>query len=59
MVQQTLAVPARRAGGFWIFWTCQTISQIGSTLTATALPLLVFKLSGVSALDLGLASAAA
>src|SRR5258706_10775471 len=49
--------PARRAGDFWIFWTVQTISQIGSALTATALPLLVFKLSG-SALDLGLASAA-
>ncbi len=60
MVEQTtMAVPGsgRRAGDFWIFWTGQTISQIGSTLTATALPLLVFKLSG-SALDLGLASAA-
>jgi len=55
--QNMLAVPGRRAGDFWIFWTGQTISQIGSTLTATALPLLVFKLSG-SALDLGLASAA-
>jgi hypothetical protein len=58
MAQQTLAVPARRTGDFWIFWTGQTISQIGSALTATALPLLVFKLSGGSALDLGLASAA-
>lgn len=56
--QQTLTLSARRAGDFWIFWTGQTISQIGSTLTATALPLLVFKLSGGSALDLGLASAA-
>jgi len=54
--QNTLAVPARRAVDFWIFWTGQTISQIGSTLTATALPLLVFKLGG-STLDLGLASA--
>lgn len=52
-----LAVPGRSAGDFWIFWTGQTISQVGSALTATALPLLVFKLSG-SALDLGLASAA-
>jgi hypothetical protein len=51
MAQQTLAVPARRAGDFWIFWTGQTISQIGSALTATALHLLVYKLSG-SALDL-------
>src|SRR5215472_2761151 len=55
--QHTLVVPERRASDFWIFWTGQTISQIGSTLTSTALPLLVFKLSG-SALDLGLASAA-
>ena len=57
MAQNTLAVPVRRTGDFWIFWTGQTISQIGSALTSTALPLLVFKLSG-SALDLGLASAA-
>src|SRR5438105_15304276 len=57
MAQNMLAVPGRRAGDFWIFWTGQTISQIGSALTGTALPLLVFKLSG-SALDLGLASAA-
>jgi MFS family permease len=55
--QNRLAVFERRAGDFWIFWTGQTISQIGSTLTGTALPLLVFKLSG-SALDLGVASAA-
>jgi predicted MFS family arabinose efflux permease len=58
MMEQTRqAVFERRAGDFWIFWTGQTISQIGSTLTSTALPLLVFKFSG-SALDLGLASAA-
>lgn len=57
MEQNRQAVFERRAGDFWIFWTGQTISQIGSALTGTALPLLVFKLSG-SALDLGLASAA-
>ena len=57
MTQQTLAVPARRAGDFWIYWTGQTISLIGSALTNFALPLLVFKLSG-SALDLGLTSTA-
>ncbi len=57
MEQTSPAVFERRAGDFWIFWTGQTISQIGSTLTSTALLLLVFKLSG-SALDLGLASAA-
>ena len=55
MAQHMLAVSRRRAGDFWIFWTGQTISQIGSALTSMALPLLVFKLSG-SALDLGLAS---
>src|SRR2546423_13637293 len=57
IAQNRLAVPARRAGDFWIYWTGQTISLIGSALTNFALPLLVFKLSG-SALDLGLASAA-
>src|SRR5262250_1079647 len=57
IAQKGLTVAGRRAGDLWIFWPGQTISQIGSTLTATALPLLVFKLSG-SALDLGLASAA-
>src|SRR6266567_61570 len=57
MAQNMLAVSRRRAGDFWIFWTGQIISQIGSALSSTALLLLVFKLSG-SALDLGLASAA-
>ena len=57
MAQDMLAVSVRRAGDFWIFRIGQIISQIGSTLTSTALPLLVFKLRG-SALDLGLASAA-
>jgi len=57
MTQNMLAVSRRRAGDFWIFWTGQIISQIGSALSSTALLLLVFKLSG-SALDLGLASAA-
>src|SRR5438105_15594713 len=57
MAPNMLAVSRRRAGDFWIFWTGQTISQIGSALTNFALPLLVFQLSG-SALDLGLASAA-
>src|SRR5436305_14854110 len=57
IAQNRLAVPARRASDFLIFWTGQTISLIGSALTNFALSLLVFKLSG-SALDLGLASAA-
>lgn len=42
---------------FWKFWVGQTISQLGSSLAAFALPLLVFKLTG-SALNLGIASAA-
>jgi MFS family permease len=58
MAQNILVVPARRAGDFWIYWTGQTISLIGSALTSFALPLLVYKLSG-SALDLGIATAAA
>ena len=57
MVQQTLTIPERRASDFWIFWMGQTISQLGSAFTSTALPLLIFKLSR-SELDLGLASTA-
>jgi MFS family permease len=33
---------------FWKFWTGQTISQLGSSFTAFALPLLVYKLTGSS-----------
>ena len=58
LAQNRLAVPGRRAGDFWIYWTGQTISLIGSALTSFALPLLVFKLSG-SALDLRISTAAA
>jgi MFS family permease len=39
------------------FWTGQTISQLGSSFTEFALPLLVFKLTG-SAINLGVTSAA-
>src|SRR5437763_14078458 len=42
---------------FWKYWTGQTISNLGSSITLFALPLLVYKLSG-SALDLGIAAAA-
>jgi MFS family permease len=41
---------------FWKFWAGQTISNLGSSITLFALPLLVFKLTG-SALDLAIASA--
>jgi MFS family permease len=42
---------------FWKFWTGQTISQLGSSFTVFALPLLVFKLTG-SAVNLGITTAA-
>jgi len=42
---------------FWKYWTGQTISNLGSSITLFALPLLVYKLSG-SALNLGIAAAA-
>src|SRR3954463_1073917 len=43
---------------FWKFWAGQTISNLGSSFTAFALPLLIYKLTG-SALNLTLASVAA
>lgn len=42
---------------FWKYWTGQTISNLGSSITLFALPLLVYKLTG-SAVNLGIASAA-
>src|SRR6266436_373305 len=42
---------------FWKYWAGQTISNLGSSITVFALPLLVYKLTG-SALDLGIATAA-
>jgi MFS family permease len=42
---------------FWKFWTGQTVSNLGSSFTAFALPLLVFKLTG-SAVNLALTMAA-
>src|SRR5260221_9721008 len=44
-------------GDFWKYWTGQTISNLGSSVTLFALPLLVYKLTG-SALYLGIAGAA-
>jgi len=41
---------------FWKFWAGQTISNLGSSFTEFALPLLIFKLTG-SALNLAIASA--
>jgi MFS family permease len=53
------AKKARRPfnGNFWKYWTGQTISQLGSSITLFALPLLVYKITG-SALNLGLQTAA-
>jgi MFS family permease len=42
---------------FWKFWAGQTISQLGSSFTAFALPLLVYKLTG-SAVSLAIGTAA-
>ncbi len=42
---------------FWKYWTGQTLSNLGSSITVFALPLLVYKLTG-SALNLGIATAA-
>jgi MFS family permease len=42
---------------FWRFWTAQTISNLGSSFTQFAFPLLVYRLTG-SALNLGIATAA-
>jgi MFS family permease len=51
------ATPVRRLNSdFWKYWTGQTISNLGSSITLFALPLLVYKLTG-SALNLGLSMA--
>lgn len=49
----TTAVPQRLSADFWKFWAGQTISNLGTSVTTFALPLLVYKLTG-SALNLGL-----
>jgi MFS family permease len=47
----------RLSADFWKFWCGQTISNLGSSFTLFALPLLVFKLTG-SALNLAATTAA-
>jgi MFS family permease len=54
----TDSLKRRKTIDFWKFWTGETISNLGSSFTQFALPLLVFKLTG-SALNLGIATAAA
>jgi len=48
---------SRLNSDFWKYWTWQTISNLGSSITLFALPLLVYKLTG-SALNLGITTAA-
>ena len=47
----------RLRGDFWKFWTGQTISNLGSSFTFLALPLVVFKLTG-SAINLAITTTA-
>ena len=51
------ASTSRLSSDFWKYWTGQTISNLGSSVTLFALPLLVYKLTG-SALNLGISAAA-
>jgi MFS family permease len=48
----------RLSSDFWKYWTGQTISNLGTSFTMFALPLLVYKLTG-SALNLAFTTAAA
>src|SRR5215471_219934 len=50
------AAAKRPSADFWKFWAGQTISNLGSSFTDFAIPLLIFKLTG-SALKLAIASA--
>lgn len=43
---------------FWVFWSGQAISTLGSSFTVFAIPLLIFRLTG-SALNLSLSTAVA
>jgi MFS family permease len=54
------ATPApkhRLSRDFWTFWTGQTVSNLGTSFTLFALPLLVYKLTG-SAVNLAITTAA-
>ncbi len=54
---ERVQIPHKLNSNFWKYWTGQTISNLGSSITLFALPLLVYKLTG-SALNLGISSAA-
>ena len=49
----TTVAPQPLSADFWKFWAGQTISNLGTSITLFALPLLVYQLTG-SALNLGL-----
>ena len=51
------AQPRKFNNNFWKYWTGQTISNLGSSITLFVLPLLVYKLTG-SAFNLGISLAA-
>src|ERR671924_1832929 len=51
------AQASRLSVDFWRFWAGQTISQLGSSFTLFATPLLIFKLTH-SSVNLGIATAA-
>src|SRR2546428_5433548 len=55
--QMAKAPGSRLNSDFWKYWTGQTISNLGSSVTLFALPLLVYKLTG-SAINLGISGAA-
>ena len=59
MSKHTEVVASRRplSSDFWKYWAGQTISNLGSSVTLFAIPLLIYKLTG-SALNLGIATAA-
>src|ERR1700680_2496929 len=55
---QTAKTPGNSlSNDFWKYWIGQTISNLGSSVTLFALPLLVYKLTG-SAINLGISGAA-
>jgi len=54
----SVAAPPRLHGDFWTFWGGQVCSNLGSSFTMVALPLLVFTRTG-SAINLAIASAVA
>src|SRR5437667_5246259 len=57
MSEQTGPPASKLSSNFWKYWTGQTISNLGSSVTLFALPLLVYKLTG-SAINLGISGAA-